>query len=69
VFPVASHKNVLENVFVFSDIVRYNIAKTYNRFTLDSGYRSPSCIVLLTIFYGKDNMHDSFIILEGKSLI
>jgi len=40
-------------------------------FTLDNVYRSPSYMefVLLTIFYGKDNMHDSFITLGRKSLI
>ena len=58
-------------VFVFSDMLRYTTLKTCNTFTLDNVYRSPSCIefVLLTIFYGKDNMHDSFITLDGKSLI
>jgi len=58
-------------IFVFSDMLRYTILKTCNTFTLDNVYRSSSCIefVLLTIFYGKDNMHDSFITLDGKSLI
>ncbi len=57
-------------IFVFSDMLRYTILKTCDTFTLDNVYRSPSCVefILLTIFYGKDNMHDSFITLDRKSL-
>jgi len=44
-------------IFVFLGILRYNILKTYNA-SLDNVPHSPSYMefVLLTIFYGKDNM-------------
>lgn len=51
-------------------MLRYTILKTCDTFTLDNVYRSPSCVefILLTIFYGKDNMHYSFITIDRESL-